>query len=435
MIFEEHIGNSIRGVAVSRNSERISHTLISIDAQKLGIDAVTEATLDAYSHLLIAGCGPYTKQEFLDELLLLGAQVSVSVIAQRLHISLSVLEEHHTKAFRLLACMLQEPRFSAAELKRIKNLIINTLEQDKENAKARSHQAFANCVTAIGHRLRSASQDDLIEATRKITRADVLKAHKALMKNDWIFTFVTAEERRESKIRALDGLRRSFADNTQRQTSTGEQLHAEGRKVAFIPIPSKENIEVNIGGPLSFTLMDKEYAAYSFGLNVLGKWGGFAGRLMSTVREKEGLTYGIYAKTEGITKDERGYWRIMSFFSPAKVEQGITSILREVSTIAEHGITKEEYSRFMRIAQTGQTLLQDSIFSIANDVHSYQLRGLSLQAMHQHKEQLLEVTHTEVNSALAQHMHTAQLSGSFAGPLQSKEKDIRALMPVAKGRK
>ncbi len=131
MILEEHIGDSLRGVAISRDAERISHTLISIDAHELGMSTAIEATLDAYSHLLIAGCGPYTKQEFFDALLLLGAELSVSVTAQRLHIRLSVLEEHHTKAFKLLSLMLQEPRFEVLELKRVKTLLSNTLQQDK----------------------------------------------------------------------------------------------------------------------------------------------------------------------------------------------------------------------------------------------------------------------------------------------------------------
>jgi zinc protease len=432
MIFEEHIGATIKGVAIGRAGERMSHTFITIDTHDGGNTASKEAVLGAYTQLLLTGCGTYTKQEFLDALLLVGGEIQVHVNANRLHISVSVLEEHHAKAFTLLSLMLTQPRFDQKELTRIQTLMQDTLEQDKEDAKTRSYEAFANSVTGSDHRMQTASFDALALAIPKIKRKDIQDLHKDLMSRMWLFTLVTDESKREKKISALTKLRDQFDHPIHKKIVTHDFSSNSQPHVTTISIPSKENIEVNIGSALPFTLSDEAYPAFWFGLNVLGKWGGFAGRLMSTVREKEGLTYGIYAKMEGLTLDEHGFWRVMSFFSPAKVEQGITSTIREITTIANNGISLEEYKRFMHITETGQALLQDSILKIANDVHNHLVRGFSLHAMQEHKSKLLAVTHAEVNTALGTYLRPSALSGSFAGPTAQKEKEIRTLFTVAK---
>jgi predicted Zn-dependent peptidase len=165
-----------------------------------------------------------------------------------------------------------------------------------------------------------------------------------------------------------------------------------------------------------------------FGITVLGKWSGFAGRLMSTVREQEGLTYGIYAKTESFMNEEQGYWRVMTFFSPKDAARGLTSTFREIKKIYEHGITKDELATFKQILHTGQVLKNDSTSSLLGELHAYHLQKFSLEEIEEHKKRLLSVTLSEVNAALKRYLDPATLTVSGAGPISSVKKELQGLM-------
>jgi zinc protease len=185
--------------------------------------------------------------------------------------------------------------------------------------------------------------------------------------------------------------------------------------------------------PLHIT--NKEYYAFVFGLNVLGKWGGFAGRLMSTVREKEGLTYGIYARTETAGLTEFGFWRIMTFFAPDKALVGINSTLREIRTIRNNGITKTEYSRFKTILKTGHALLNDSIIRTASNIHSNQIKGLRFKDIEEHRKNMFNVTISDVNEALKKYLDPERMVIAGAGPVRSKLKELKALERLVKAQK
>jgi predicted Zn-dependent peptidase len=169
-----------------------------------------------------------------------------------------------------------------------------------------------------------------------------------------------------------------------------------------------------------------DYAPLLFGITVLGKLGGFTGRLMGTVREQEGLTYGIYANIESSFLDEQGYWRIMTFFSPKQAIAGLTSTFREVKKIYEDGITKDELVKFKKILKTGQALKNDSTASLLGELHAYHLQQFTLKEMEEYKNRILNVTLKEVNDAIKTYLNPNTLAISGAGPIASVKKELLA---------
>ncbi len=422
---------NIRGISIIKDDQRAFHCIVSMDTHAQGRSAHTEALEFIYSKALLAGCNGYTREAFLDAINLLGANITVSMQDGMLNISCTSLDTHRQKVLSLVRAMLIEPTFAAHELSRIKQLVSNELHELKEDAKAQSMVLFGNSLYGTSDRRYAAPLDEIIAELPKITKKELHAFHDNALSNRWIYTLVSDTQAQKKSVEFLDVLRNTFADATKRTTPHAPKTVQKG-SIILHSIPSKQNIELSIGGPLPLYIDSREYYAFVFGLQVLGKWGGFAGRLMSTVREKEGLTYGIYARTETVTLSEYGYWRIMTFFAPDKVVQGITSTLREIRIIREKGITQTEYERFLTILQTGRILLQDSAVKAAADVHAYQIKGMSLAQMTEHKKQLSAVTRAEVNAALKKHLDLSKLIIAAAGPVASKSKEIKALSRLVK---
>ena len=61
-----------------------------------------------------------------------------------------------------------------------------------------------------------------------------------------------------------------------------------------MPLADKPSVSVIIGQPTGLRYKDPDALALRVGTAVLGS--GFTGRLMGTVRDKEGLTYNISAR-------------------------------------------------------------------------------------------------------------------------------------------
>ena len=70
--------------------------------------------------------------------------------------------------------------------------------------------------------------------------------------------------------------------------------------------------------------------------------GSFSARLMRTVRDEDGLTYSVGSRLEGFGKSEAGAWHVYGEFSPKLLDQGITSIQKQLKDWKQHGIGQAE---------------------------------------------------------------------------------------------
>lgn len=425
MHFKEIQEEGILGTQIERPRERIFSLKLDINIETEHKSAQEEALFSVYEQALLSGCGAYSRQEFLDAVNLLGASISVQTSGGLLSISALCRSESSAKLLELLCTMLQTPTFSASEIKRIKELLANQLHEEKENAKALSFENLVNALYAEEDSRYSYPPEELLKALPQVNASMVKKVHAPLLKRPWTLTIASDPQSVQKAKEKIETLRRHFSPLV-----SAPFIHAQRSlsaiDVVLSDVPSRQNIEINIGAPLPLTCLEKDFAVFLFGIYVLGNWGGFAGRLMSTVREKEGLTYGIYSRVETATKTEFGFWRIMTFFAPKSVVQGITSTLREVRSIAEGGITQKEYERFKTIIATDETLLGDSLLKKSAELHGYFVNGLNLEEIERFKEQLLGVTRSEVNAALKKYLDPEKLVISAAGPVSGVRSELMA---------
>jgi zinc protease len=434
MQYHETIQKNIRGISIARKGERVFHARVSLDTHVGAREAKTEAIGLVYTKALLSGAKGYTRKEFLDAINLLGADISIGIERGIVTISLVATDKHMFKLQKLVETMLTAPTFEQKELKRIIGLLENELTEEKEDAKTQSLYLLINSLYGDKDRRSVSKTDEVIKQVKKVSRKDVLLFHKRATESSWLYTFSCNEENTEKVRSFFLKLRNNFKEATHEYA--GEYVkNISKRKIELLSIPSKQNIEINIGNLLPLHIRDKEYFAFLFGLNVLGKWGGFAGRLMSTVREKEGLTYGIYARVETASLQEQGYWRIMTFFAPDKVMQGLASTLREIDMIRNKGITEGEYTRFKNIIKTGEALLQDSITSTVSYFHGSQQKGLNLNEIENYRKEMLNVSIADINSALEKYLNPEALIIAAAGPVAKHTKELKALERVAKSKK
>ena len=380
-----------------------------------------------YTDMLLAGAGQYNRDDFLYAINELGSSLSVLETDGRITIIVKTLDKNLTKTLKLLELMLTVPTFSESECKRAIETTENALILHKDDARALAHGALRRALYDRSDRHFDFTPEELLSEVKTVTVTELQNLHIQFTQAYWTVSIGGNNKAIKESVKLIEKLKKTeppaqpLVINTKSQSVTG-------KKILLQSVNSKQNIDLSIGGLLPLTISDNDLAPFTFGLAVLGKWGGFAGRLMSTVREKEGLTYGIYAKTEGLTKIETGYWRIMTFFAPKDAVKGITSTLREVKKIQEGGITQSEWERFKNILKTGEVLVYDSLASTVGFVHSALSSGMSLVEYQQYRERLYTCTRTEVNQALKKYLDPNCLIISAAGPVDKVAKELKILV-------
>ena len=98
-----------------------------------------------------------------------------------------------------------------------------------------------------------------------------------------------------------------------------------------------------LGQATQLRYSDPDQLPLRLGTRIFGS-GGFTSRLMANVRDKEGLTYGIYSFMSGDTFVD-GDWRIQAEFSPALLDKGVASTRRQLDAWYADGITDGELVR------------------------------------------------------------------------------------------
>lgn len=412
------------GYSVATIEQKSSKTVLAYISVDLHTESSAEsrATELIYTEALLSGAGKYSRAEFLDVLNQLGASISVSISDGVLTVFIRTSADAYKKVLTLLEIMLKEPTFRKTELIRIKLTTVNEIKESKENSKAIAKEELRNSIYSLHDRRYTNDEDTSIKQIATITPKHLQKLHTKLRTTVWTCTQASGAPEIELFKKTIEKCNQAKGD--------AEPLRIHQQKppqpgLTLRDIPSRQNIDFSIGAPLPITMHHPDFLPLMFGITVLGKLGGFTGRLMSTVREQEGLTYGIYASSESFYLEEQGYWRIMTFFSPKQALQGLASTFREVRKIYNEGITKEELLKFKKILKTGQALKNDSTASLLSELHAYHSQQFTLNEMEKYRNSILNVTLKEVNAAIKTYLNPSTLTISGAGPVKSVRKDLQ----------
>ena len=161
---------------------------------------------------------------------------------------------------------------------------------------------------------------------------------------------------------------------------------------------------------------DPDALALRVGTNILGS--GFTGRLMATVRDREGLTYGIHAAVMNDTVSD-GDWRIVANFSPELLAQGLASTRRELEAWHRDGVTPEEVEREKsNYVGTFQVSLATTGGMASALLASIQ-RGYGVAWPDELPQRIAALTTDEINAALRKHVQPDRLVLIKAGTVGS----------------
>ena len=351
--------------------------------------------------LLDQGTTKQDKFAIAEKLESVGATLSFEVDTEMAEVNAKCLKKDVPLVISLIAEQLRFPALSAEEFEKAKKQFAGNLERQLEDTGFRAKDAFSRAVYPVGHPNRSPSTEDYLAAVEAAKLEDVVAFHKKHY-GPAHFTLVAVGDLDVPQIQAEVG--KSFAGWTGGVDliKPAKATMTDAAREQSIFMPEKTSVSVVIGQTTGLRYNDPDYQALRLATSVLGG-SGFSGRLMQTVRDQEGLTYGINSMTSNDTFTD-GDWRISATFGPALLDKGIASTKRELTKWYNEGISADELTyrktNLVGMFKVALATTDGMAASLLNAIH----RGYDQSWLDQYPKTVQALTLPQVNGAIKKYL-------------------------------
>ncbi|MGY4819924.1 M16 family metallopeptidase [Pseudomonas chlororaphis subsp. piscium] len=315
--------------------------------------------------------------------------------------------DKRTPALQLFADVVGKPTFPADSLARIKNQVLAGFEYQKQNPGKLASLELMNRL--YGSHPYAHSSDGTAQSVPPISLAQLRAFHaKAYAAGNVVIALV-------------GDLSRSDAEAIAAQISAALP---KGPALAKIPQPTEPQASIgHIEYPSSQTSLllaqlgidrdDPDYAALSLGNQILGG-GGFGTRLMSEVREKRGLTYGVYSGFSPM--QARGPFMI-NLQTRAEMSEGTLKLVQDVlADYLKTGPTQKELDDAKRELAGSFPLSTASNADIVGQLGAIGFYNLPLSYLEDFMQQSQSLTVEQVRDVLNKHLSADKTVIVTAGP-------------------
>jgi len=359
---------------------------------------------DFATDLMSEGTRNKNKFEIAETLESMGARIALRAGTRRLRFSLRCLKQDLSRVVALLAEQLQEPRFDEADLNSLRTRFLGEIDNARESPSRAAEELFSTSMYPRGHTNFLPSLDELARDAQGATVDKVRSFHQTLGLDRHVQVIAVGDVDAGEVGRLF---RENFSGWQRSKLSLPRQDHKTALQIArpgvrkFAQLVEKKGLEVNIGQPLGFSYDHVDHYAFAIGLFILG--GNFSSRLMQTVRDKRGLTYGISSAVEGMDEHADGYWRVNATFGADAVRQGIACTMDVIERWRQDGVTAEELETKKKTMYGSYQVNLSSTQGVAAQVLSNLQRGRDLGYIDRFPEIVNDLKLSHVNEAITKY--------------------------------
>ncbi len=242
---------------------------------------------------------------------------------------IKTLKRHSDLAFELLYDALHTPLFEDEALNRMRHANIMRIKSSVSKPNWITSRLMNDVY--FGDHPYARNSGGTVSSLQKISRDDLQNFVKTYFTRDRLVVGVAGDLSSDEMMTMVD---RVFGDLPMKSEDTSDidrvQAPANNVKIAY-RFDSPQSV-VQMIWPSSITKEDQDYYAYRV-MNYMLGGGGFSSFLMEEIREKKGLTYGIYSNPVFMKYDD--YLVVESATSPENIApmiEAIQTVLTDMKT-------------------------------------------------------------------------------------------------------
>lgn len=359
--------------------------------------------------LLEEGAGDRDSRQFARALEELAASFGYDLSDDFTSVSAKFLTENRDQAVALLRDSLIAPRFDEDAVERVRQQVLSGIMSDEKDPRDIASRQFRELV--YGDHPYARPQSGTAETVTALTRDDLIAAHRNALTRDRVYIGAVGDITPDELAQLMDTL---LAD----LPATGPELPA----AAALNLPGGVHV-TDYQTPQSVVLFaqpginqdDPDFFP-AFVLDLILGGGGFESRLMHEVREKRGLTYGVY--TYLADKDGAQLWMGSVASGNERVAQAVQVIRDEWQKLQEHGVTQKELDDAKTYLTGAYPLRFDGNAQIAQILVGMQTSGRPIDYIATRNDKVNAVTLEDIQRVAKRLVDPAHLTFVIVGQPQ-----------------
>ena len=353
------------------------------------------------------------KFEVSDILESVGAEINFFNTAHHVQFTGHCLKNDLDTVLCLLGEQLRTPLFLEKELSTLKKRLVGNLERSKEDTKKQAMIGLLRKLYPPHHPNYALTTDEKIELVSSVRTKEIKTFHKNTYQLGG-FNFSAAGDVSPDTINKL--LKEQFSrwkkgpDIPYRLDLKARPIKGKKRR---IPIPDKQSIDMYLGQAIGINRRHKDYYPLKMAIYVLG--GNFSARLMQTIRDEAGLTYGIGSSLSGTGFGSDGYWSTWATFAPDLLEKGKRATRNQIKEWYNNGITEKELNEKKTTIMGAYKVGLDSTGGLAARILSNAQQREKIEHLDQYPEIIKNISLDKVNKTIKKYIKPKQLTFVAAG--------------------
>ncbi|MCX6358877.1 MAG: pitrilysin family protein [Armatimonadetes bacterium] len=377
----------------------------------------TDATL--MGELLLRGAAGRTRQQIEDAQDLLMARMSVSVTGGTLTANVETARERLAGCIRLLAEALRRPSFPPSELKALQQERIATLQQQRDDPDAVATLMLRRFLAPYpaGDVRRQLTVDEALAATRAATPERLRSLHRALLGAQTCSVALVGDFEPDA---ATQVIARELGEWRTPTTAVRIARPYVDTKPARQErdLADKPSAATFVCQPIRMSDASPDFPALSVAAYILGG-GDLDSRLGARIREKEGLSYSVYAYLLAPPEDDSARLTAYAICAPQNLARLKQAAAEELARADRDGFTREEVAKAVGGMLDSREVQRSDDRALAADLSANELIGRTFAWDARYEARLRLLTAAEVTAAYRRVVKADGWSTFVAGDLKA----------------
>lgn len=379
-----------------------------------------QAVPDLTGAMLMRGTLKHSRQELADAFDKLKAEVMVTGGATSANARIRVPRENLAATLKLVAEVLREPAFPAAELDTLVKQQTTGIESQRQEPQAKAMDFLGQTFDAYpaGHPSAYRSFEARIEDL-KAAKVEALKAFHAAFYGADHATFAASGDFDAKEVQALV----TDLFGSWKSASTYERIPARLKEVPgqskVLETPDKQMAIFVATERWAMQDTDPGYPAFLMANQILGG-GALKNRIADRLRQKEGFSYGAGSFVNVSSQDPVTSWQAYAIHAPQNAAKLEAAFREELQKALKDGFTQEELDFARKTWLQGEQTQRQDDRAIAGWLNTSLYLGRPILFEAELEAKIQALTLAEVNAALRQHLDPARLVIVKAGDFTKK---------------
>jgi zinc protease len=347
--------------------------------------------------LLDEGTTTRSSKQIAEQIDFVGGALAAKASEDFTTVSVRVLKKDADLGIGLLADVLMHPAFHRQEFERVRAQIVGEIASDEDDPGHVALKAF-NQLVFHGHPYRWPANGSE-ESLNKISVADVQQFHaREYLPNQTIMAIVgdLTQDQASTLVQTHFG---SWKKGTPAPFSPKKPTPVERKMVQLIDKDLTQS--TIILGHTGISRTSPDYYPITVMNYILGA-GGFSSRLMDSIRDKQGLAYGVMSHFD--TRLMPGAFMVNLQTRTEATNQAITGVLQELKGMRESPVSDQELNDAKAFIVGSFPLRIDTSAKLAQVLAQVEFYNLGLDYFTQYPKAIEKVTKDDVLRVAKQYL-------------------------------